>query len=151
MEKTIKVIQAVSRLLLIIVGTLLIAGALFFTGVHMANKNLEKTETSGIIIKGDEGLHEVSYEFDGKNFQQRPLDTYLRDLGTVGEKVEIFVVNDHPERIFSSYHGDELMRTSGIMAGWGLLLLILFFGERQLMKRMKTLEKLADEDEDKEE
>ena len=145
MKKVISILQSISRLLLLVVGIALIAGSLFFTGVHMANKNLEKQETTGIIVRGDDGLKEVSYQFDGKELRARPLDTYFRSLGNINDKLTVYVEVEHPERIFITYHGDNLMSIMGFMAGWGLLLLIILLGERQLMKRMKNLEQIEED------
>ncbi|MBD5824303.1 MULTISPECIES: hypothetical protein [Lactococcus] len=147
MKNTVKILQGISRILLLVVGLALISGSLFFTGVHMANKNVTKTETQGVIVRGDEALKEVNYTFEGVSHQVRPLDTYFRNLGTVDTKIKIYVDNEHPERIFLTYRGDGLMRTAGILAGWGLLLLVILLGERQLMSRMKKLEQLAEEEE----
>ncbi|MEY8538666.1 hypothetical protein AALM99_09450 [Lactococcus muris] len=147
MKNTVKIFQGISRILLFVVGLALLSGALVFTGVHMANKNVIKTEVSGIIVRGDEGFKEVNYTFEGIEHQVRPLDTYFRKLGTIDDKIKVYVDNNRPGRAFLTYHGDGLMRTAGILAGWGLLLLIILLGERQLMGRMRKLEELADKEE----
>ena len=51
MKNTVKILQGISRILLLVVGLALISGSLF-TGVHMANKNVTKTETQGVIVRG---------------------------------------------------------------------------------------------------
>ena len=77
MKNTVKIFQGISRILLFVVGLALLSGALVFTGVHMANKSVIKTEASGVIVRGDEGFKEVKYTFEGVEHQVRPLDTYF--------------------------------------------------------------------------
>lgn len=146
MKNTVKILQGISRILLLVVGLALISGGLFFSGVHIVNKNLQKTETTGVIVRGDEAFKEVSYTFEGVERQVRPLDTYFRNLGTVGSEIKIYVEHKYPERIFLTYRGEGMLRTAGVIAGWGLLLLVILLGERQLMSRMKKLEELSAEE-----
>lgn len=133
---------------MLIVATAMVVGAISLTGIHIANKNIEKTAVSGQIIYGDDlrAVHEVRYEWQGKTMERRPLDVYFRQLGDVGDKVTVYVENAHPERIFVSRTGDDLMSSAAFMGGWGLLLFIILLGERQLMSRMKRLEALGEKE-----
>ncbi|MCL2858761.1 MAG: hypothetical protein FWF42_03625 [Streptococcaceae bacterium] len=147
MQRTSKIIQVIIRVVMLIVaiGMIVVAGTM--TGLHMANKNIEKTTLTGKIVTGDEGLREVQYNFQDKKLQNRPLDTYFRSLGSVGDSITVYVENSHPERIFISNHGDSLLETAGFMVGWGLLLGVILIGERQLMTRIKVLEAKVEESE----
>ncbi|AYG00194.1 MULTISPECIES: hypothetical protein [Lactococcus] len=142
MSKTITIIQRILRIITLIVAIAMLGGASFLIGVHQANKNLEKTPVSGKIVYGDDvkAIHEVSYEFEGKHFVRRPLDVYFRKLGDEGDKITVYVVNDHPSRVFTSQRGDDLQDSAALLGGWSLVLFLILFGEHQLIKRMKILE-----------
>jgi hypothetical protein len=144
MSKFITIFQRILRVIMFIVAAAMLVGAISLTGIHLANKNIEKTPVSGQIIYGDDlrSVHEVRYEWQGKTLERRPLDVYFRKLGDVGDKVTIYVENAHPERIFLSRQGNDLMSSAAFMGGWSLLLFVILLGERQLMSRMKRLEEL---------
>ncbi|GBG97110.1 DUF3592 domain-containing protein [Lactococcus termiticola] len=150
MKKTVKIIQVIIRLVMLIVGIGLLASSIFLTGVHIANKNLEKSPTQGLIVRGDDirSVHEVRYSFEGKNYERRPLDAYFRSLGQEGEKLTVYVANKYPERVFLSRTADGLLSTAGFMAGWGILLLVILLGEHQLMSRIKLLEEKTGKEEE---
>lgn len=88
-------------------------------------------------------IHEVSYKYDGNEYQKRPLDVYFRRLGDEGDKITVYVAQDHPTRIFISRTGRPLIDSAGLIGGWSLVLLLILFGEHQLLRRMKILEENA--------
>ena len=148
MNKIVAVLQRILRLIMLVVAILMLGAGIFLIGVHMANKNLPKTAVTGQIVAGDDlrAIHEVRYQWEGKTIERRPLDIYFRKLGNIGDKMTVYVANDHPYRVFTSQRGDDLVRTAGFMGGWSLLLFIILLGERQLMTRMDTLEELVEEE-----
>ncbi|PCS01021.1 hypothetical protein [Lactococcus fujiensis] len=133
---------------MLVVAAALLAASISLTGIHMTNKNIEKTKISAVIVQGDDlkSLHEVRYEWNGKIVERRPLDVYFRKLGDIGDRVNVYVANDYPDRVFMSRHGDDLISSAEFMGGWGLLLLIILIGERQLLTRINKLEKLQTKD-----
>lgn len=152
MKKIIPLIERIVRLIMLIVAVALIASAISQIGVHMANKNLEKTKTTATIIQGDDFrfIHEVEFEWDGKTIERRPLDVYFSKLGDSGDKVSVYVVDKYPNRVFLTPNGDGLIHTASIMGGWGILLLVILLGERQLLNRINKLEKIDKEAEERE-
>ena len=142
MNKFVSIIERILRIIMFVVAVAMLGGALFLIGIHQTNKNLEKTPVSGKIVYGTDvkAIHEVSYSFEGKEFQKRPLDVYFRKLGNNGEKITVYVVKDHPTRIFISSTGKALIDSAGLIGGWSLVLLLILFGEHQLLRRMKILE-----------
>ena len=142
MNKIVTIFQRILRIVMLVVAVAMLGGAIFLIGVHQANKNLEKTAVSGKIIYGRDvkGIHEVSYYFEGEKYQKRPLDVYFRKLGDEGKEITVYIVNAHPTRIFISYTGQALIDSAGLMGGWSLILLLILFGEQQLLRRMKILE-----------
>ncbi|CAM3032196.1 hypothetical protein GHI93_02305 [Lactococcus hircilactis] len=144
MKKIVPIIERIIRIVMLVVAAALLASSISFIGIHMANKNLEKTKTSAVIIEGDDlrAIHEVSFEWKGQTIRRRPLDVYFSKLGDAGEKIDVYVVNKYPDRVFLDQDGHGLIRTAELMGGWGLLLLIILLGERQLLNRINRLEKL---------
>ncbi|MFC4652335.1 hypothetical protein ACFO26_05375 [Lactococcus nasutitermitis] len=142
MKKTVTIFQQILRIIMLIVALAMLGSAIFLTGVHMANKNLEKTPVQAKIVYGDDlrSFHEARYTFDGKKHQVRPLDAYFHKLGNEGETITVYVANKYPERVFITPKGNELIQTAAFMGGWSLLLLIILLGERQLLNRMKRIE-----------
>lgn len=145
MSKIITVFQRILRLVMLIVAIAMLGGAAFLIGIHQSNKNLAKTPVSAQIIRGDDvkAIHAVKYEFEGKTHKRRPLDVYFRKLGQEGEKLTVYVVNAHPNRVFISEKGDALIESAALIGGWSLVLLLILFGEHQLLRRMKILEQSA--------
>ena len=80
MNKIVSIFQRILRIVMFIVAVAMLFGALFLLGIHQTNKSLEKTAVSGKIIYGTDvkAIHEVSYKYDGKEYQKRPLDVYFR-------------------------------------------------------------------------
>ena len=76
--------------------------------------------------------------------EKSPLDVYFRKLGNAGEKIKVYVVEDHPTRIFISKTGRPLIDSAGLIGGWSLVLLLILFGEHQLLRRMKMLEESSE-------
>lgn len=142
MNKTVQILQRVLRLIMLVVAIAMLAAAIFLTGVHMANKNLEKVAVTGQIVQGRDvqSIHEVKYSFQGQVHSRRPLDSYFRSLGQVGDKLQVYVSVKYPERVFVTRQGDGFMDTAGFMAGWGILLGVILLGEYQLSSRIKRLE-----------
>lgn len=142
MTKVITLVQRILRIIMLIVAIAMLGGASFLIGVHQANKNLEKTAVPAKIVYGDDvkAIHEVTYEFGGKTYMRRPLDVYFRTLGDEGDKITVYVVNDHPDRVFTTRTGDSLKESATVLGGWSLILFLILFGEQQLLRRMKTLE-----------
>lgn len=147
MNKLITLLQRILRIIMFIVAVAMLGGALFLIGLHQANKNLEKTPITAQIVYGDDlkSVHEVSYQFEGKKYVRRPLDVYFRKLGSKGEKVTVYVVNDRPSRVFLTKSGKGLIDSAGLFGGWSLVLFLILFGEYQLMRRMKMLEKVIED------
>lgn len=146
MNKIVGIVERILRIVMFVVAVAMLGGALFLIGIHQTNKNLEKTAVSGQIVYGTEVkvIHEVSYVFEGKEYQKRPLDVYFRKLGNAGEKIKVYVVEDHPTRIFISKTGRPLIDSAGLIGGWSLVLLLILFGEHQLLRRMKMLEESSE-------
>jgi len=142
MNKIVSIVERILRIIMFVVAVAMLGGALFLLGLHQTNKNLEKTAVSGRIVYGTEvkAIHEVSYVFEGKEYQKRPLDVYFRKLGSAGEKIKVYVAKDHPTRVFISKTGRPLIDSAGLIGGWSLVLLLILFGEHQLLRRMKMLE-----------
>ena len=140
MNKIVGIVERILRIVMFVVAVAMLGGALFLIGIHQTNKNLEKTAVSGQI----KAIHEVSYVFEGKEYQKRPLDVYFRKLGNAGEKIKVYVVEDHPTRIFISKTGRPLIDSAGLIGGWSLVLLLILFGEHQLLRRMKMLEESSE-------
>ena len=128
MNKIVGIVERILRIIMFVVAVAMLGGALFLLGLHQTNKNLEKVPVSGKIVYGTEvkAIHEVTYSFEGKEYQKRPLDVY--------------VAKDHPTRIFISKTGRPLIDSAGLIGGWSLVLLLILFGEHQLLRRMKMLE-----------
>ncbi len=145
MNKIVSIFQRILRIVMFIVAVAMLFGALFLLGIHQTNKSLEKTAVSGKIIYGTDvkAIHEVSYKYDGNEYQKRPLDVYFRRLGDEGDKITVYVAQDHPTRIFISRTGRPLIDSAGLIGGWSLVLLLILFGEHQLLRRMKILEENA--------
>ena len=136
MNKIVGIVERILRIIMFVVAVAMLGGALFLLGLHQTNKNLEK------IVYGTEvkAIHEVTYSFEGKEYQKRPLDVYFRKLGDDGKKITVYVAKDHPTRIFISKTGRPLIDSAGLIGGWSLVLLLILFGEHQLLRRMKMLE-----------
>lgn len=142
MNKIVGIVERILRIIMFVVAVAMLGGALFLLGLHQTNKNLEKIPVSGKIVYGTEvkAIHEVTYSFEGKEHQKRPLDIYFRKLGDDGKKITVYVAKDHPTRIFISKTGRPLIDSAGLIGGWSLVLLLILFGEHQLLRRMKMLE-----------
>ena len=132
MNKIVGIVERILRIIMFVVAVAMLGGALF----------LEKIPVSGKIVYGTEvkAIHEVTYSFEGKEHQKRPLDVYFRKLGDDGKKITVYVAKDHPTRIFISKTGRPLIDSAGLIGGWSLVLLLILFGEHQLLRRMKMLE-----------
>ena len=117
MNKIVGIVERILRIIMFVVAVAMLGGALFLLG-----------------------LHEVTYSFEGKEHQKRPLDVYFRKLGDDGKKITVYVAKDHPTRIFISKTGRPLIDSAGLIGGWSLVLLLILFGEHQLLRRMKMLE-----------
>ncbi len=126
MNKIVGIVERILRIVMFVVAVAMLGGALFLIGIHQTNKNLEKTAVSGQIVYGTEvkAIHEVSYD-DGK-------------------KIPVYVAKDHPTRIFISKTGRPLIDSAGLIGGWSLVLLLILFGEHQLLRRMKMLEESSE-------
>jgi hypothetical protein len=148
MSKILSVIQNILRIIMLIVASGMLAGAIFLIGVHQANKNQEKTPVSAQIVYGDDVkvFHDVKYEFNGKIHQNRPLDVYFRKLGDTGDRITVYVVNAHPTRVFTSKNGQDLVNSAAVLGGWSLILFLILFGEHQLLSRIKMLENKINQD-----
>ena len=132
MNKIVSIFQRILRIVMFIVAVAMLFGALFLLGIHQI--------VYGTDVKA---IQEVSYKYDGNEYQKRPLDVYFRRLGDEGDKITVYVAQDHPTRIFISRTGRPLIDSAGLIGGWSLVLLLILFGEHQLLRRMKILEENA--------
>lgn len=142
MQKIVFIFQRFIRLVMLIVAVVMLGFSATFVGIHMANRNLAKTEITATVVKTDT-YKRVKFDWKGQAEKRRPLDSIFKDLGPVNSKIQVFVTNKYPDRVFISEDASAMLYMAGFMAGWSLLLFIILIGEYQLMSRIKKLEETA--------
>ena len=142
MSSTYRKFQLVLRILISAVAFGLFVAGIYNLAHYYGDRSAEKTAVTAQVITRPHDKDDVilRYTFDGKIFENEPVDKFLHDYGKVGDELTVYVENHSPNRVFLKRPPVGEAYFAFILFGWGLVLALIVYAERRILQILEKPE-----------